>query len=198
MTHFWRDKIFIIWSEWGIDWCLVEISPRDHPVEIAGAIEVTAYQLLEQARAYHMSPAMASNTILARNLQTFFLLLANLAGVLAQEQSQRIAFQDQVHGLYCVFFMVTPIWSNWKYVIKETLKVVETDPTRSSSLPLFSVAPVFFSSWLSSPSLSVSSSELFQRDFCFLLFLCTDHWAAWTLGQQKIGLQGHLERNYLD
>ena len=89
-------KIFIICSEWGIDWCLVEISPRDHPVEIAPAIEVTAYQLLVQARAYHMPQAMASNTILAKNLQTLFLLLANLAGVLAQEQSQRIAFQDQV------------------------------------------------------------------------------------------------------
>ena len=40
---------------------------------------------------------MASNTILAKNLETVLvLLLANLAGVLAQEENKQIPFQEQV------------------------------------------------------------------------------------------------------
>ena len=111
---------------------------------------------------------MASNKMLAKNLQTLFLLLANFAGVLAQEQSQRIPFQDQV--AFTVFSPWSPpIWSNWKYATKKKrLKWLKRTPcTRSSSLRVFSAAPVFFSSWPSSPSLSVFSSELLlQRDFC--------------------------------
>ena len=42
-------------------------------------------------------------------------------------------------------------------------KVVETGPTRSTSLPVFLAAPVFFSSSLSSPSLSVSWSEFLEN-----------------------------------
>ena len=42
-------------------------------------------------------------------------------------------------------------------------KAVETDPTRSTSLPVFLAAPVFFSSSLSSPSLSVSWSEFLEN-----------------------------------
>ena len=43
--------------------------------------------------------AMASNTMLAKNLgpkETIFLLVANLAGALAQQDDPTISFRDQV------------------------------------------------------------------------------------------------------
>ena len=49
--------------------------------------------------------AMASNTMLAKNLgpkETIFLLVANLAGVLAQQDDPTISFRDQVLFLPCV------------------------------------------------------------------------------------------------
>merc|ERR1711990_440328 len=52
---------------------------------------------------HHMPTAMASNTILAKNLETLLLLLASIAGVLAQEQPKKIPFQDQIFILAGVF-----------------------------------------------------------------------------------------------
>ena len=115
----------------------------------------------------HMpTSAMASNTMLAKNLgpkETIFLLVANLAGALAQQDDPTISFRDQV--LFDRVFKIPfhhPLWIKRNSTIG-IRKAVETDPTRSTSLPVFLAAPVFFSSSLSSPSLSVSWSEFLEN-----------------------------------
>merc|ERR1712212_1171576 len=58
-----------------------------------------------RAHLCHMPATdMASKTILAKNLETVLvLLLANLAGVLAQEENKQIPFQEQIYILAGVF-----------------------------------------------------------------------------------------------
>ena len=100
-------------------------------MEIAVNSPLSAAPALPRAYPWHMpTTTMASNTILARNLETLLLLLLiNLAGVLAQDETKTINEQKQV--LYIPFE-------------EHASKMLKMNSIRFTSLPVSLAAPVFF------------------------------------------------------